>query len=692
MIDVVDKLEGKIDTAKPDVPEDEQRLVERLEEDRRNGEAASRKRVGDCELNLAFLSGNQWLYWSHPHGLQPIENETDEERVTDNRMLPTYLRWMADLFEQEPVLDVYEGGTELHDAEAARAATTVCEFWHANNGWKQARREAASWMLPGAVSFIAPVWRKYEFAAKRQRRRLAYNESATRVASGRLAFLSETVEEETTGDVAFQIYDPLQTYLFPLDAHRWSDIERILVVSVEGPEWVKRNTELAEAALSPLDETLVYREAVDRVNRYVSPEFGLSAKTGTGKRYLVMQLFENPSADHRDGRYVMVVGGRVARDEALPYIEEGREIDPLNANNLWMGLVPHWSGYFPGRLYPPAPLTICRAAQKNINDIATDARQNRRSMRRNKLIIERDSLDEEAWTDEINEVIELAPGTSMEPHFVQAPTMAGLDADRSAAEYSYAESTGQTEASRGQNPTYVRSAWHYSLAERTSRKILAMMVECAEESFAQTAKLAMAIAKRRYDLERIVEVVGRDRTAYALAFGTACLRTDLRIRPGSLTPRNHEIIVQQLTELMRDGLFDDQKMTSEGRRVFFEQLELGVLPSLADEDLQRHKAEDENLRMAVYLEPVRVSLADDDDVHIAAHRRFMTRREYWERCGLDVQAVFETHLEAHISSAASKAAPDAEIPTEPIAGVGREGLPTGATPPTPANASLEVPA
>ena len=69
---------------------------------RRSGERR-RPYVLDVELTQAFLSGNQWLNASLARGLVPVENEANEIRVTDNRMLPAYVRWMFYLFQEEPV-------------------------------------------------------------------------------------------------------------------------------------------------------------------------------------------------------------------------------------------------------------------------------------------------------------------------------------------------------------------------------------------------------------------------------------------------------------------------------------------------------------------------------------------------------------------------------------------------------------
>lgn len=653
--------------------EEERELVKRYELLRRDGEESSRKRVGECELNLAFLSGNQWVRYEYPSGLMEVENHADELRETDNRLFPTYLRWVADLFDHDPQIDVYEGGIELPDAEAAKAATLICDFWKANNGWGKARMKQACWMLVGSVGFVVPVWERFPFAPQRRRKSRKLLDEPRR-SGGKLSYLIEEDRLEAVGDVSFRFYHPLQTYLFPLGATCWEDVTRVMVATVEDEDWMRDHAgdrDLSEFA--PLKAETVFSEALDRVNRFVSPEFGLAFRPERGRRYLVLRVWENPTRSHPRGRYLELAGNRVLVDQELPYIDEAQDIDPLNADNLWMGVVPQFSGIFPGRLYPPAPVTMARPGQVRINEIATDAKQNRAANRNNKLLYEEGSIDDDAWSDERAEMIAVKPGSTFAPVWNQAPPLAGLNDDRNAAEYAYTEMTGQTEASRGQNPTYVRSAQHFSLAESQGQKVIHMMASCAEWSFEKQARLAMAIAKRRYSLDDLIRIVGKDRTMYAVSFGGSCIRTDLRVKQGSGITRNHYWRTQELKEFLQFGGFDDAKINPEGRRLYLEQAELGTMQSLRDEDMQRQKQQDENVRMAVYMTPVAVALADDHDIHIAELKRFMSRREFWDRLPVSLQALIETHLEEHVSARGAQLDPAASMGMEPVAGMGLGG-------------------
>jgi hypothetical protein len=83
---------------------------------------------------------------------------------------------------------------------------------------------------------------------------------------------------------------------------------------------------------------------------------------------------------------VVAAGGRILRDEALPYVREAQEVDPTNARNITMGVVPWFSERVVGSLQPPAPATILRRKQRQIVELMRLINQNRYNVGLNKIM------------------------------------------------------------------------------------------------------------------------------------------------------------------------------------------------------------------------------------------------------------------------------------------------------------------
>jgi hypothetical protein len=651
-------------------------LLRQLAEKRELAAQQSRRRVADAEMTLAFLSGNQTIEYSWSGGISEVDNETGEHRDVDNRMLNAYRRWLWYMFKEDPVMTAFEGGHELRDAESAAVAASLCDYWETQLGWREVRQECAAWVAVAGIGFLAPVWKKNP-TRKIKRKRYEYSDQAVESPDGTISFVLEKEVEDYAADMAFEFYNPLQTYLFPLDARSWGQVTGVMTVDMVDEDWVKNHlSDSLPGTAAKVDRKNLPFDVLDRVNRFVSPDFGLVDDLhAASSRWLLTQWFERPTAAHPQGRYVVVLGDRIVKDTRLPYIEEARSIDPGDNYNITMGIIPHFAMKFPGRLVPPAPMGQLRPAQIRYNELLTDQRINRRTVGRTKLLYEKGTLDEDAWNNSHAERIGLDPSAAIKPQLVQGAPLVGLRDEKMDALASFEEASGQTGVLRGQNPAQVRGAFHLDILREESMVLAYADTDQAEHAYELCARLALAIAKHRYTPERVIQIVGRDRAGMALTFKTAVINTDVRVRTGSMHPRNHAVREAKLVELLQYGAFIDPQTGKPNLQLYWEMTELGTLNrSLDPIQRQRIRAREESVRMLLYSDVIMPFDHEDHLIHIEEHLAAMARPEWYEAENA-IKALMLSHIEAHRNIAADQLAPETTIPIDPVAGLAQGGGP-----------------
>lgn len=665
------EAKGAPETAKDGKPVSA--LSMQLEDLRARGAEYARTRVADAEMTLSFLSGNQWVEYTWEEGIAEVENLTQAIRITDNRMLPAFRRWMHYLFKERPVIVAYEGGHELRDTETAAVASSLCDYWEAHCGWEQARRKALAWMAVCGVGYVMPLWREVRMR-KVRRRRLEFIEEGVEGQNGVREFLKETWTHEYPEDVGFEALNPLTTYTFPLDADEWRKVESIMHVELVTKEWLRSNVPEAATAkignMAPVSRDAVNLEALGRIARYVSPQFGYSSDdTWTEDRYLLVRWWERPSKEHPDGRYVAVAGGVVVFEGKLPYVKEAREADPTDEHNVTMGIVPVFAADFPGRLVPPSPMGQLRDAQIRLNDLLTDQARNRKSVGRNKLLVEKGLLGAGQFTDQHGELVEIPAGTTVPPQFIQAPPLAGIDGEINRAEFALEEASGMTSVLRGHNPTQARAAFQLEILREEAMTLFNDCAEKSEKSYCTQAKLALSLAQKRYEIGDVMSIVGRDRQGFALTWFDSCLAQDTRVKQGSMIPRNHALREAKLVELLQYGAFKDPVKGLDNTRLFWEMSELGTLNRSIDPEVrQRTRAREEAVRMLVRGEVVLPFEHEDHALHLEEHLSDLARPE-WYGAPDARQAVMHAHIQAHRMLLTLEQAPEAMTDMDPVAGL-----------------------
>jgi hypothetical protein len=631
----------------------------------------NRRHVVDVELNLAFLSGNQWTKAYTGEGIVPVANAANEFRVVDNRMIQVYIWKLQQLFRQRPVITAFASGSDMLDEETSLAASRLADHWRQNNGWEEAEKECAQWVEVAGGAWLAPVWRS-KVQHIQEITVPVYTGTPMVDDNGRITFSEHKLAESKAGDIAFDVYSSLQTYAFPQYETRWRRITGILTADLVSYDWGKQHLriEIAKEHLNRVEPGDINLAAIERVRRNVYAGFNLFNNEEyplNEERYLLLQYRERPTNDYPRGRYMITFGDILVHNGELPYVAEAREVDPNDELNITMGMIPWFAYDLPGFLVPPSPQHILRSHQIRINDLKTDEMQNRKTVGRNKIFYDETMIDDDSFTNEHGEMIPMhnVQGGQLGIHTIQGQPLVGINQEILRAEQAFDEAAGRPSLFRGENPPQVRSAFHLDILREEAQTSIGAFIKKREEFHQLTAKLALAIAKKRYTTKQIIKILGADKAGHAFAFKKADLFFDIIVKEGSALPRNKAAAEAKALELFRIGAF----MRPNGQNdvsMLWDILEIGhVNRNVNNDQLHRNRARYENKLMLFgdieSLENLIPIEEEDHDLHVEIHRAELARPEFYAAAAMR-KSLYMAHLQMHVDFQTKQNAPEAFIP------------------------------
>lgn len=635
-------------------------------------EAANNRRAYDTQVQvtLSFLNGNQWVKGNVSKGVVPIKNSLNDQRVVNNRMYDAF-RWRINQLSQErPVPVAIEGGLEVADAEAAMVASRFMRYWYDQCGLQQAMEDAGSWADVCGVSYLVPSWRKS--ITRRVKRKVQLDEPREVVARNGLALLSfvdERIEAVQTGDIVFDVYSSLQVHTLPSTADCWNKVDSIIISdTVSKPELARM---LKHARMPMPDEPQQYKEVtlneqiLRNINANVGGIFGTNTIDTNEPQYLVLTYLERPCEEYKDGRCVVIAGNRVVYDDALPYVEEAREIDPNDVRNLTMGVIPMFATRFPGKLIPPSIAAAMIPAQVELNRALSDQKQNRMAVGRNRILARENSI-RQPFTDEHGQIIEYQGADK--PQYMEAQTLPGIENEIEMWKNTLDIAGGRPAVLQGENLPQVRSSWHMAQIRQAAQWSLNEGAREREKCATNLMQFSLAMARHRYSFQRVAEIYGAENLGDVPAFVRANLRTDVVIQQGSLTPRNHAEYEAKVVELYSAGLFVKEELSQSDNARVLKMLNMGSMNTgLSGKELQEKRIRRENAAMQAG-EMFGIFEHDDDALHAEGHRAFMQTIEF-QRLPANVQQVFWAHTTLHdrrLAFILSPPAPNIAPPEQPM--------------------------
>ena len=600
----------KRERGRRDAAERERAIVREVTEKFERFREARRMLERGWELNMNFLSGNQYV------GISPA-GELEEEaprfawqpREVYNHIAPAIDTRCAKLAQVRPSMTVRAATGEESDVRTAKIATNVLRSVLEECSFEEAMARATAWSETCGTAFYKVLW---EPAARG-------GEGAVRVAA----------------------VSPFEIYPEDLSCERVEEQPSLIHArAMPVGEIFERYGIAAEGGQAESFPLAPYAAA----SNYAGGA-GAGAQPGREDCARVIEYSEKPTRARPRGRFVAVAGGRLAYDGELPY---------ANAEGGGRGypFAKQCALEFSGAFFGGSIIDRMIPVQRAFNAVKNRKHEFLNRLTMGVLAVEDGSVD-------TGELLEegLPPGKVLVyRQGAAAPQFLGADA--LPAEFQQEEErlldefilvSGVSElSSTTQNRTHVTSATGLQLLIELDDTRLAVTTDSIRRAVKKVGRQVLRLMRQFAGRKRLMRMTGEGSKVEMYYFSSGDISSDDVVfeteGEGAESPSRRRSL---LYEMYEKGLFSDAdgRVPEETRERVLEALGFGGLDSARGlKPLHRNKAAEENLRIAGG-EEVHADFYDDDDAHISEHTRYLLSDEFGGESA--AKARLEAHLREH---------------------------------------------
>lgn len=577
----------------------------------------------------AFLRGQQHVEYNEGLGQLVTDNVPSYRvRLDLNRIRPKVRARLAKFFKSNPRPVVLPASADLEDAQNARATEKVLKYHWDRLGLEEKYKDARLWATIGCKGY----W--WFYINPQSMGRLQIQNPMT----GEMS-----VEPAAIGDVAVEVGSPFEVLVEDPAISRIGQQPRIQRVRM-----MKNEDILARYPdLGKIDEKAAEG---DKENQFPD-RIATLRKDGSGtndiqrdRQSVVIEDFIAPCAKYPKGRYVVVVGDRLAKlEEELPFEMYDHASNPFPVVEFTDALTP---GQYWGTTYVEQMIDV----QRQYNYLFELIAENVRACARPKIVVyKQHNLAQGAWTTAAGEIVELTyvPGLPP-PQIIQAQGIAG-DVWNLLAYYDrlFDDITQVYPASEGAVAKST-SGFQTNLLQEATDSVHAPDVRDDELTLQEAAWKIRRLCRLWYDVPRLFSIMGQNSLPEAMEFSKRQIdeHAEVRIQIGSMLPELKAAKAQTALEYYKAGLFGDPGDPRVKRRAL-ELVDMGGL-EIAREDERRDidEAERENQLMSRG-EAVRPAQFYQDQIaHIERHQNFMKTPSY-QQLPVEIQQLIVGHVIGH---------------------------------------------
>jgi len=583
----------------------------------------------------AFLRGQQHVEYNE--GLARLVTPTVPTyrvQLDINRVRPKIRARLSKFFKNRPKPLVVPASTEYRDVLNARASEKILSYHWDRLGLEARYKQARLWAAVGAKAYW---WFRWDATATA---RIRQTDPVTGQAR------DETVQ---VGDVEVEVGSPFEVLVADPAISAIGDqpaIQRIRMLDIEDvrQRYPEVAAELAIRKEGGQDQSQEISQYVDRLATLRSGDIGSTNRIERPQQLLVVEEFTAPCAKHPKGRYVVVIGGKVARyEDELPYEMYDHPANPYPVVEFADTQSP---GQFWGTTYIEQLVDI----QRQSNYILELITENARAVSRPKIIIyKQHNLAAGAWTNAAGEVVELTYVPGLPPPIILQPANVAGDLWNLLNYYKslFDDLTQVFPAAEGKVAA-ATSGFQTNLLQEATDSVHAPDVRDDELALQEAAWKIRRLCRLGYTEARLFSVLGDNSLPEVLEFSQSQIDeyAEVRIQAGSMLPDLKAAKAQVAMELYRAGLFGNPQDPLVRRRV------LGLLDGVGldvvreDERRDADLADQENQRLASG-QPVKpAQFIHDHDVHIERHQNYI-KSPAFERLPPDRQQALIAHVITH---------------------------------------------
>ena len=561
------------------------------------------------ELNMNFLSGNQYV------GITPAGELEEEQpryywqcREVFNHIAPAIDTRCAKLAQVRPVMSVRAATGEEGDMRTAKISSNVLRSVLEECSFDETMARAAVWSETCGTSFYKVLW--------------------------------DASARGGEGGVCIAPVPPFEIYPEDLSCERVEDQPSIIharampVAEISERYGIKAAPEKAEFPLAPYAAASNFAGGLGRGALPVREDCAL-----------VIEYYEKPTRAYLKGRFLAVAGGRLAYEGELPYCngEAGERGYPFAKQCALEFSGAFFGGSIIDRMIP---------VQRAFNAVKNRKHEFLNRLTAGVLAVEDGSVDTEELIEE-----GLPPGKVL-VYRQGAPAPKMLAPDSLPSEFQQEEErlldefilvSGVSElSSTTQNRTHVTSATGLQLLIELDDTRLAVTTDSIRRAVKKVGRQVLRLMRQFAGKRRLMRMTGEGKKVEMYYFSSADISSDDVVfeteNEGAVSPSRRRSLIYEMYD---KGLFagEDGSVPEETRERVLDALGFGGLDSARGlKPLHRNKAAEENLRLAEG-EEVRADFYDDDDAHISEHTRFLLSDEF--AAGEETKARIEAHLKEH---------------------------------------------
>lgn len=593
------------------------KLVAEIQADFEARQNARRQLERSWELNMNFVSGNQFCDIT-PSG--EIEEEDPsfywQSRRAFNHIAPTVDTRVARLAKVRPTLNVRAASDSEEDVKTARLCSGILKTVKTRLDFDKIIARATMWSETCGTAFYKVVWNFDD---------------------GNVIGTDNNGRSVKEGDVNVVALSPFEVYPDSLTAESMAEVRSLIHAKAlpVAEIYEKYGVELAgrtidRFSLVPYSAAGGWRRPMDGEDRQSKEDYEI-----------LIERYTRPNGKYPKGRLEIVAGDRLLFEGDMPYEngEYGERVLPF---------IRQTAITLPGSFFGTSVVDRMIPLQRAYNAVRNRKHEFLNRLAGGVIAVEDGSLDaEELQEDGLypGKVLVYRQGSSM-PAFLDCGTLPNEfreEEERISSEFILV--SGMSEISRNSaNPTHVTSAVGLQLLIDQDTNRMTMSVESVERAIQEAGKQILHLYKQFASTRRLLSMTGTGGHTELYYFSSSDISADDVVFSTEYEKTPAELR-EEVLSLLQLGLLggEDGKLDGETRQRVLEALGYGTFENARDiSALHRKKAERENITLLTEEAPV--APYDDDALHITEHvRALLSGGEEDE----GVRNRFVRHIEAH---------------------------------------------
>lgn len=598
-------------------------------------------------LNLAYYSGNQWVFWNRGRLDQP-SLEPWRVTFTDNRIIGIVRTEIAKMTKQRPAFVVTPTRGDDDAVANAEMAERVLDYEWGALDLQRKQRTALMWARVCGAGFWKCYWdssagARTDVILGADGQPLTDQTGQVMTAdkfgqvdeehlNAQLQQMGMTRKSVAMGDVKVEVRSPWELAPDPLAGDE----------GLQAAEWVVETTVKSKDSLiqrygdkaSSLEEDAQASSGI--AEERMSPGFN----PGNGSQYrgiTVNEFWAKPSSKYPKGKRVVWAGDTVLAEEDNPY-----ECLPY----VMFSGIP-----VPGRFWPTSIVEQLRSPQAEFNKTRSQIRENAARIGNPSLLIPRSA----------NVSVQGLPGeqiiyddmvSAQGPTYLQPPEMpAYVREEGPQIEGSMQEISGQHEITKGQVPPGVTAAAAINMLMEADDTRLGPDIYDMERALAEAGKLILSLVGRFYTDQRTLKILGDEGDWDIFEFKNDMIERepDVQVQAGSSMPRMKSAKQAAMADFLRLVFQSGTPPNKRDLARYLKNLDVGGFEALIEDTNRDEQQVAREHRILAQGQALQINSYDDDEAHIAGHADFMKGARYQRMIAQDqrLAQAFEMHLAAH---------------------------------------------